>query len=115
MLFEEEAYRGVVRAEEAFVRLQCQLVAREHADEELHLVIGALVDADALVIELLLNEVVRLFERLAVALDDHHDAEVGMDENLAVGSDVVHEVLDVLCRHLVAGVLDILLAVVVGL
>ena len=99
-----QAQGSVGEGEEAVVvGVETVAVAWETPDEQLQLVVGSLADVDALAAEDVLQVVGGL---LHVTLRAHarHEVEVGIDELLAFpGDDLLHG-LDVLDGHLVVGV-----------
>ena len=100
LLVHEAGGRVAEGEETVVVRAEGVAVAREGAHEELQLVVRPLADVDALTAEGVLD-VVRAFVDVHLAGSHHADAEMAVDELLALPGDDLLDVLDVLDGHLV--------------
>ena len=105
LLVHEAGGRVAEGQETVVVRAQAVAVAREGAHEELQLVVRPLADVDALAAEGVLD-VVRAFVDVHLARRHDADAEVAVDELLALPGDDILHVLDVLDGHLVGRTRD---------
>ena len=111
MLLVHQAHGGIAQGQEAVILLvQGVAVARERGDKQLQLVVGVLADMDTHAPESVL-QIVGAFLYVRVGRHSDNKVEMAVHEHLALPCNNLLHTLDVFHGHLVAGIGDARVAV----